>query len=57
MNQQVQFQYITVDILKLLKTAILAKPLEIILNTSFASGIVLTDIKLANTILVFKKCS
>ena len=33
------------------------KPLEIIFNTSFASGIVPTDIKLANTILVFKKCS
>ena len=47
---------ISVDILKLLKT-VLSKPLEIIFNTSFSSGIVPTDIKLANIIPVFKKGS
>ena len=37
---------ISVDILKLLKT-VLSKPLEIIFNASFSSGIVPSDIKLA----------
>ena len=44
------------DILKRVKT-FLSKPLEIIFNTSVTSGIVLTDIKLANIIPVFKKSS
>jgi len=43
-------------ILKLLKT-VLSKPLEIIFNTSFSTGIVPTDIKLANIIPVLKKGS
>ena len=42
------------NIFKRLKT-VLSKPLEIILNASFTSGIVLTDIKLANIIPIFKK--
>lgn len=49
---------ISVDILKLLKT-VLSKPLEIIFNASFSSGIVPSDInlRLANIIPVFKKSS
>ena len=47
---------ISVGILKLLKT-VLSKPLEIIFNNSFSSGIVPSDMKLANIIPVFKKGS
>ena len=47
---------VSVDILKLLKT-VLSKPHEMIINTSFSSGFVLTDIKLANIIPVYKKGS
>ena len=47
---------ISVDILKLLKSA-LSIPLTILFNTSFLSGTVPHDLKLANVIPVFKKGS
>lgn len=47
---------IPIDILKLLKSVI-SKPLEILFNTSFSTGTVPTDFKLANIIPVYKKGS
>ena len=47
---------ISTDVLKLLKS-VLSKPLEILFISSFAVGIVPTDLKLANVIPVFKKGS
>ena len=47
---------ISVDILKVLKSA-LSTPLTILFNTSFLSGTVPHDLKLANVIPVFKKGS
>ena len=47
---------ISIDILKLLKSA-LSFPLTILFNTSFLSGTVPHDLKLANVIPVFKKGS
>ena len=47
---------IPIDILKLLKSVI-SKSLEILFNTSFSTGTVPTDFKLANIIPVYKKGS
>ena len=47
---------VSVDILKLLKF-VLSTPLKILFNTSFLSGTVPSDLKLANVIPVFKKGS
>ena len=47
---------IPINILQLLKS-VLSKPLEIIFNYSFLSGIVPSDLKLSNVIPVFKKGS
>ena len=47
---------IPVNILKLIQHVV-SKPLEIIFNASFASGVVPNDFKLANVIPVFKKGS
>ena len=47
------FFSVPTEILKILKTVV-SKPLEIIYNTSFTTGIVPEDFKLANVIRVFK---
>ena len=47
---------VSVDILKLLKS-VLSTPLKILFNTSFLSGTVPSELKLANVIPVFKKGS
>ena len=47
---------IPINILKLLNSVI-SRPLEIIFNSSFATGIVPSDLKLANVIPIFKKGS
>ena len=47
---------ITIDILKIIK-CVVSKPLEILLNVSFSSGIVPYDLKLANVVPVYNKGS
>ena len=47
---------IPVDILKMLK-AYVSKPLEIVFNASFSTGVVPSDFKIANIVPVFKKGS
>ena len=47
---------IPIDILKMLK-AYVSKPLEIVFNASFSTGVVPSDFKIANIVPVFKKGS
>lgn len=47
---------IPIDILKVIK-CVVSKPLEILFNESFSTGIVLYDLKLANVVPVYKKGS
>ena len=47
---------IPIDILKMLK-AYVSKPLEIVFNASFPTGVVPSDFKIANIVPVFKKGS
>ena len=47
---------IPIDILKIIK-CVVSKPLEILFNASFSSGIVPYDLKLANVVPVYKKGS
>ena len=47
---------IPIDILKMLK-AYVSKPLEIVFNASFSTGVVPSDFKIANIVPMFKKGS
>ena len=55
-NKAVGPSSIPIDILKIIK-CVVSKPLEILFNASFSTGIVPYDLKLANVVPVYKKGS